>query len=137
MSGENAELAPAELIRAWVDAWNRGDMDRFTRTFDTGAVVITDPSWMEPGPYEGREAIGRWFRGLRESWGDNVNSITDLQSHGATVLARADWEVQGRSSGIETILDVTCINRVERGMIVFQQWYFDHEKALEAFRRAA
>jgi hypothetical protein len=40
--------------------------------------------------------------------------------------------VQGRSSGIETVLDVTSVNRIEGGKIVRQQWYFDYAEALAA-----
>lgn len=133
MSDENVELAATELIRRWVDAWNRADLDNFVSAFDADALVITDPSWMEPGPFRGRAAIRKWYEGLRESWGEQNASVpTELVGVGDMVLARMDWEVQGRSSGIETVLDITCVNRIERGKIVRQQWYFDHQKALEA-----
>ncbi len=56
MSGKNVELAATEVVRGWIDAWNRDDLGSFADAFDDDVVVITDPSWMEPGPYEGREA---------------------------------------------------------------------------------
>jgi ketosteroid isomerase-like protein len=133
MSDENVELAATELIRKWVDAWNRGDLDTFTSVFGDDALVITDPSWMEAGPFEGRAAIRQWYAGLREAWGEHdVTVITELFEVGDSVLVRANWEVQGRSSGIETVLDVTCVCRIEHGRIVRQQWYFDYKRALEA-----
>lgn len=133
MSDESVELAPAEVIRGWIDAWNRGDLDAFAGAFAAEAVVIPDPSWMEPGPFEGRAAIREWHEGLRESW-DNPNAvvITELLAVGDRVLARVNWQVRGRSSGIETHLDATTVSRIDRGKIVRQQWYFEYEKAVEA-----
>jgi hypothetical protein len=133
MSEENVELAATELIRKWVDAWNREDLDTFVSAFDDDAVVITDPSWMEPGPFVGRAAVSQWYAALREAWGGrDTNVITELFDVGESVLARMNWEVQGRFSGIETVLDITCISRIEHGRIVRQQWYFDYQKAIEA-----
>jgi hypothetical protein len=128
---EELESAPTEVIRGWLDAWNRGDLDAFADAFGDDVLVITDPSWMEPGPFEGREAVTAWYFGLRDA-GRNVNVITELFDVGDSVFARMNWEVQGRSSGIETTLDITCVSRIERGTIVHQQWYFDYEKALDA-----
>jgi hypothetical protein len=131
MSGKNVELAATEVVRGWIDAWNRDDLGSFADAFDDDVVVITDPSWMEPGPYEGREAVTAWYLGLREA-GRNVNMITELFDVADDVFARMNWEVQGRSSGIESTLDIVCVSRIERGRIVHQQWYFDYEKALDA-----
>ncbi len=128
MSQENVEI-----VRRVYDAWNRGDAEAWIEAFDVDAVVITDPSWMEPGPFEGRAAIREWYEGLRESWeGRDEIVVTELIGVGDRVVARINWEVRGRSSGIETVLDATCVSRIDRGKIVRQQWYFDHEKALEA-----
>jgi ketosteroid isomerase-like protein len=133
MSQENVEIAPVEVMRGWVDAWNQADLANPVSAFDVEAVVITDPSWMEPGPFEGRAAIRKWYEGLRESWeGRNTIAIAELFEVDANVVARLNWEVRGRSSGIDTTLDATFVNRIERGKIVRQQWYFDYDKALEA-----
>jgi ketosteroid isomerase-like protein len=128
MSQENVEV-----IRRWFDAWNRADLDTFSSFFDADAEVITDPSWMESGPFKGRDAIREWYEGLREAWaGRNQIVITDLFAVGDMVVARVDWQVRGRTSGIDTDLDATSISTVERRKIVRQRWFFDHRDALEA-----
>jgi ketosteroid isomerase-like protein len=48
------------------------------------------------------------------------------------VVAHFNWEVHGRTSGIETKLDVTSLNTVIDGQIVRQRYYFDHAEALKA-----
>lgn len=121
------------MVRRGFDAWNRLDLDAFMDTFDAEAVVITDPSWMEPGPFQGREEIRRWYEGLRESWEERDNVVVaEVFEVGNKVVGRINWEVRGRSSGIDTNLDSTCVNTIAEGRIVRQQWYFDHAEALEA-----
>jgi ketosteroid isomerase-like protein len=84
---------------------------------------------MAAGPFKGRAAIREWFEGLREAWNEpNKAVLTELYEVGDTVVARIDWQVRGRSSGIDTSLDATSLNSIERGKIVRQQWYFDQAK---------
>ena len=133
MPEENAGTTPEEVMRRLFDAWNRADLDTFASLFDADAEVITDPSWMEAGPFIGRAAIRKWFEGLKEAWaGRDEGVVRELIEVEGTVVARIEWQVRGRSSGIETSLDATSVNIVERGRIARQQWYFDHAEALEA-----
>jgi ketosteroid isomerase-like protein len=125
-----------EVMRRCFDAWNHGDLDALADTFGMDAQVVTDPSWMEAGPFEGRVAIRNWFAGLKDSWGEcDTVVITEMFEAGDSVVARIDWRVRGRASGIDTALDATCVNAIERDRIIRQHWYFDHGKALEAVGR--
>jgi hypothetical protein len=128
MSQENLDV-----MRMWAETWNRTDLDAFAATFDDDAELITDPSWIEAGPLKGRAAIRAWFEGLKESWDErDVVVLKELFEIREQVIARFDWQVRGRASGIETTLDATSVNIIQRGRIVRQQWFFDHAKALEA-----
>ena len=121
------------VMRRWLDAWNGADLDAFTDLFHGDAEVVTDPSWMEPGPFNGRAAIRAWFEGLKESWeGHDEVVLTELFEVGEDVVARLDWKVRGRASGIETVPDATSLNKLQQRKIVRQQWYFDHAAALKA-----
>ena len=122
-----------EVIRRWLDAWNSADLDTFADLFDGDVEVITDPSWMEAGPFNGRAAVRSWYEGLRESWGGRDEAVVrELFEASGQVVSRFDWEVRGRASGIDTRLDLTAVNLVEAGRIVRQQYYFDHAEALKA-----
>jgi Domain of unknown function (DUF4440) len=44
------------VMRRWFDAWNRADLDAFADLYDADAELITDPSWVEAGPFHGRAA---------------------------------------------------------------------------------
>jgi ketosteroid isomerase-like protein len=122
-----------DVIRRWIDAWNGGDIDAWADLFDPNAEAITDPSWMEAGPFKGRAAIREWFEALEESWDRHGKVVLrELFEVGDNVVARWDWTARGRASGIEFSLDVTSVNVIEKGKIVRQQYYLDHATALKA-----
>lgn len=122
-----------DVMRRWCDTWNHGDIDAFADLFDADAEVITDPSFMEAEPFKGRAAIRKWFEGFKESWQEGGEvALRELFEIGDKVVLRFDWRVRGRTSGIETELDVTGVNPIRKGRIVHQQYYFDHAAALEA-----
>ena len=57
-----------DVMRRWFELWNRGDLDAFAGLFAANSELITDPSWMEAGPFSGRAAIRQWLEGLKDSW---------------------------------------------------------------------
>ena len=54
MSQENVEI-----VRAFFETWNAGDMDAFRELYDPDVIVRTVKDWPEPGPFVGREALMR------------------------------------------------------------------------------
>jgi len=121
-----------DVMRTWFELWNRGELDAFAGLFAPDSELITDPSWMEAGPFRGRAAIMHWFEGLKDSWDAQQVVLRDLFEVDDKVVARLDWEVRGRTSGMETKLDVTSVNTITDGQIVRQQYFFDHGAALKA-----
>jgi ketosteroid isomerase-like protein len=55
MSQENVEF-----VKAGLDAWNVGDMDRLRDLYDPNIVHKIIDGWPEPGPFIGREAVMVW-----------------------------------------------------------------------------
>ena len=122
-----------DVMRRCFDAWNSGDLDTLVDQFHDDAELVTDPSWMEAGTFNGRAAIRSWFEGLRESWeGHDEVVLRELFEVDDKVVARHDWNVCGRASGIEANLNATSINSLREGKIVRQQWYLDYATALKA-----
>ncbi|MFI5037051.1 MAG: hypothetical protein ACHP93_01060 [Solirubrobacterales bacterium] len=58
--------------------------------------------------------------------------LHELFKAGGRVVSRMDWQVRGRASGVETHLEITNVNTIESGKIVWQRHYFDHADALKA-----
>jgi ketosteroid isomerase-like protein len=122
-----------DVTRSWFETWNRGDLDAFIDLYDVDAEMTPPPSWVETGTLKGQPAIRRFFEGLREAWeGEDTAILEELIRAGNAVVARMDWRVRGRASGIDTHLAITNVNVIERGKIVRQRHYLDHAEALKA-----
>lgn len=122
-----------DVTRSWFETWNRDDLDAFIDLYDEHAEMTAPATWIEAGTFTGRPAIRRFFEGLKESWsGRDEAVLRELIQVGETVVSRMEWHVRGRSSGIDTQIDVTNLNTIERGKIVRQRHYLDHQEALEA-----
>ena len=125
-----------DVTRSWFDTWNRGDLDAFIDLYAPDAEMTAPPAWIEAGTFTGRPAIRRFFEGLKESWaGHDEAVLRELFGAGDTVVSRMNWQVRGRSSGIETQIEVTNVNTIEGGKIIRQRHYLDHAEALEALER--
>ena len=74
MSQENVEV-----IRAFFEAWNAGDMDAVREMHDPDVSLRTVENWPESGPYVGREAVMRFYERIRDAWdADAAEPITDF-----------------------------------------------------------
>ena len=62
MSQENVEV-----MKAFFEAWNAGDMDAVRELHDPDVIVRMPEGWPEPGPYVGREAVMRQWEQQRET----------------------------------------------------------------------
>lgn len=65
--------------RAWVDAFNNRDQDRFVSQH-AEEVAMHDPTLREP--VQGRTALGEWFHGLFEMFPDYKVEKTRLFGNG-------------------------------------------------------
>ena len=126
-----------DVTRSWFETWNRGDMDAFSELYAPDAEMTPPSSWVETGPLRGRPAIRRFFEGLKEPWeGRDQAVIRDLFRAGETIVSRMDWQVRGRTSGIETHIEVTNINTIVGSQIVRQVHYLDYDEALRGVGQA-
>jgi ketosteroid isomerase-like protein len=121
-----------EVMRRWAAMWNHREWDAFMGLYHADAVVITDPSFMEAGPFRGLDAIRSSYQGLAEPWHAAEVVERELFEAGEGVVLRFDWEVRGGRSGLEMRFDATVVNDIEAGQIVRQQYFFDHVEALKA-----
>src|SRR5215207_5297211 len=63
MSQENVEI-----VRAFFEAWNAGDMDAVRDACDPKIILWGPEGWPEPGPFFGQEAVMQAFEQLRETF---------------------------------------------------------------------
>jgi ketosteroid isomerase-like protein len=56
-----------EIVRAFFEAWNAGDMDAVRELYDADVIMRMPEGWPEPGPYVGREVVWRELEQLRDA----------------------------------------------------------------------
>jgi ketosteroid isomerase-like protein len=120
-----------EVIKAGIDAWNAGDMDRFRDIYDPNVVLHTVPDWPEPGPFVGREAVMRLFNQVRETWeSDAVEPLGELIEIADHVLFTHTYRGGGR--GPDWSIEQTIVYTLRKGRIILQEYFWDQDEALKA-----
>jgi ketosteroid isomerase-like protein len=126
MSEENVAI-----IRASNDAWNKGDMSAFEELLDPEVIVQTVGNWPEPGPHVGREAVMRFYRGLRAAFDeDKLRETSDYVYAADRVVVRLAMETVGHGPPGE--LEATIVFSVRNQKIRSVEFFWDHVEALEA-----
>jgi ketosteroid isomerase-like protein len=94
---QRVTAAPAETVRAVMDAYNARDMDAMMSRFRDDVVWHTTPGFLWPGPYRGREAVRGLFEHWWQGWDTGSADATQFEAEGDRVMVSAD--VHGRSVG--------------------------------------
>jgi ketosteroid isomerase-like protein len=125
MSEENLELA-----RKVVEYWNRGDLDALFDLGDEDQMLRAAEGWPERVQY-GRDAIRSFYAGLVEVVGHDA-VIVDLVDAGDSVVLRTRQHFSGEQSGLKGDLEFSQVLTFRRGKIIMQEFFWDHQEALEA-----
>jgi ketosteroid isomerase-like protein len=122
-----------ELILATVGAYNDGDIDAWAEFLHPDIEAIPDASFPESHPLLGRDEYRAWTEELTMGLLSPRWETTEVLALGADrVLHRGDWGGKGASTGIETHSSITGLFTVREGQISRVEFYFDHDRALEA-----
>jgi ketosteroid isomerase-like protein len=89
--------APAETVRAVMDAYNARDMDAMMARFSGDVVWHTTEGFLWPGPYRGRDAVRGLFEHWWQGWDTGRVDPTELEAEGDRVMMSAD--IHGRTAG--------------------------------------
>ena len=125
--------ANVELVREGNAAFRRGDWDALAANLDPHVLLRTDARWPEQRIY-GREAAVAWYRGLRESGGPDTR-IEEMMDLGDRVLAHACWHMRGLHSGVAGEQWTSIIGTFRHSRVILEEFFLEHEQALEALEK--
>jgi ketosteroid isomerase-like protein len=109
MSQENVEI-----VRAFYEAWNAGDMSVIADSYDPNIVVRYAEGWPEGlEPIMGREAVVRQFEQQREAFDADTLELLDVIDVGDRVVVRQVWRAVG--SGPDVNIEVTSVATLRKG----------------------
>jgi ketosteroid isomerase-like protein len=127
MSEENVEL-----VREWVEAWNRRDIDAMLSGFDRSVEWHTSGTFPDLDPvYEGHAGFARFQREAMGAWESFVITTHEVRDCGDQVLILGAFEGTARD-GLEVRRQTASLWTFREGVAVRVQIYAGWSQALEA-----
>jgi ketosteroid isomerase-like protein len=123
MSQENVEL-----VKRWIDAWNRGERSLPENQVHPDAKVV---SRFRPEPFRGRDGFEQWIQEIDEQFQEWRIAVDDWRSAGDRV-ALGQLHLRGRTGGVEFDQSAAAVVEVSDGRLFRLRLFADHAEALEA-----
>jgi ketosteroid isomerase-like protein len=129
MSQENVEV-----VRAFLDAYNRGELDVVFELCTPDVEGYPASVFPEPRPRFGHAAMKAFLEEIGSAWAEPPRYVlTEVVAVGDDrVLARGDWRGRGAASAIESSSEWSIVWTIRDGQIARIAWFSDHDEALEA-----
>jgi ketosteroid isomerase-like protein len=125
-----------EVVRDQFKATNERDFERAMALYADDVVLVVPPGEgivVNPGTYEGKEAVGRWFGDWFQAFGRDYHfDIDEAREIGDLVFIHATHRGTGRASGVEVHGENSYLYRVRDGKVVGVGFYATREDALAA-----
>jgi ketosteroid isomerase-like protein len=124
-------------MRLSAEAFNRRDLDALAPTRDPNFEFHPPQEAVESGFFEpcyrGNGGYRRYVSELSDVWGSDMRiESMELIDMGDRVVMLYDAPVRARASGVPLTGKLASVATLERGRVIRQQDYFDHDEALEA-----
>ncbi len=129
MSEENVEV-----VRDLFAATNERDFPRAMSHYAEDVELIAEAdSFLEPGTFKGRHAVGRWFGNWLAAFEPGYHfDIEETRDLGDVVFLYATCYGRGRTSGVEVHSQTGFLYRLRGGKIARVELYPGRAEALEA-----
>ena len=118
-----------DLVKRWVDAWNRGQRSLPEGEVDPDLVI---ESRFRPEPYSGVLGVEQWTREIDEQFEEWRIEIDDWLSKDNLVVALGQLHIRGRAGGVEFDQPAAAMVEVRDGRLFRLRLFADHAEALEA-----
>ena len=127
MSGKDLEI-----IRAGVEALNRGDVDGLAEALDPDVELVPLRAVLDGTVYRGHEGMRRWLADMGEDWSRfelDLQEVRELE--GGQVLVRATMRLRGKS-GVALDSSAAWLCELRGGRVSRIQFFADADAALAA-----
>lgn len=125
----------AELARAGLEAFNRGDVEAVLALMSPDVEVHSVAEVGEEGTYHGPEGYLEWTRIWLEAWDDFRVEVDEVEEIGEEdILVHATQRGRGRDSGLEVAQQGVYLFTVRDGLLTRLHLYPDRESAVAAAR---
>jgi len=130
MSQENVEV---EVVRRFLDALLRGDMDALLAETDPAIEIDDRDITLDTDRYRGHDGLFRWLEVWGTSWESwRVEDLDIRPVESGRVIALFVMCVTGKGSGVELDRRDAATFRLHDAKVVEIAYYNDQRQALEA-----
>jgi ketosteroid isomerase-like protein len=108
-----------EIVRAAIDAWNRGDFDAWIGSWDERAEFHPLRARSEGGAYQGHDGLRRFVAEIVEEWEEVSFEVDEIRGAGEQVVALGRVRARGRASGVERDVSLVLVGVVRDKKLVY------------------
>jgi uncharacterized protein len=127
MSEENLEI-----VRRWIDAFNRGGVEEAIRFLDPEIEWTTTSAFLQAGTYEGHAGVRQFVRRATAEWEDLHVEPENLVDAADQVVVPLRITARVRQSGSPGVLKLVVLASLQGGVIVRVRSYMNTARALKA-----
>jgi ketosteroid isomerase-like protein len=121
-----------EVVRAAVDAFLRGEVDRSLEFAHPDIVSFRAPPLPDPQNYHGPAGVMQMYEDWTAEFGEFDMEVLRVDEVGDRVIVEMDQHGTGRTSGAPVAARFWFVFSVTDGMIARQEVYGSREQALAA-----
>ncbi len=121
-----------QVVRAWHDAFSRGDTPAMLELTDPNVAFTPIPDAPDVQSFHGHEGLLQGIAQTTDIWDDFSIELREMRDFDDHVLASLRWWGRGPSSGIEMEVDIYALATFREGKIVRLLLFASEQQALEA-----
>ena len=121
-----------DVVEAWVDACNRGDVDAALGLCSPSIELIESSTLPGAVTVAGSEDVRHYLERFATHWSEGEWLPEEYKESGDKVFMRARLKLRGRKSGIEVDREWTYVFTVREGKLISQEGFNDRADGLEA-----
>jgi limonene-1,2-epoxide hydrolase len=136
MEASSEQSSNIAMVRAAIDAYNRGDIAYILENLDPAIEVYTEPGLINAGTYRGIQGFETWISEWTTAWQSFHNDIVRVETVDERfVLTEVDQHAQGAGSGVEVEMRLVYLFEARDGRARRLHLYRDWDAAREALDR--
>jgi hypothetical protein len=108
-----------EIVRAAIEAWNRGDFEAWIGAWDEQADFNPFARSVEGHAYHGHGGLCRFVAEMAEEWEEVCFEVDEIRGAGEQVVALGRVRARGRASGAERDVPLALVGVVLDERVVY------------------
>jgi ketosteroid isomerase-like protein len=110
-----------QIVRAAIDAWNRGDFDAWISAWDERAEFYPVRAQLEGHAYHGHDGLRRFVTEMAAEWDEVRFEVDEIRGAGEQMVAIGRLRARGRASGVERDVPLALVGVVRDKRVLYSR----------------